>query len=206
MLQMLQSTTRRMLISKYRDPDSLPLAKGLDENKAESYAMLVYSIASLVFATIFIAYFQIDALKEDVTTITTESLAGQTCYSLTKVNAQVPFEVEAFRNASKCPAYASSSPDPSFPLCTPAFDIQLVGSSIPAPVIRYDASFYETYGACLQAVSTKCNWLHMYYLVSSLGLVFPGHYFLLFYAKHHANQSTYFDMYRYLLQPLPAKL
>ena len=69
-------------IGMYRDPDSLPLVKGLDEVKAGRYAILVYSIAAVVFAFIFIAYFQIDALKENVVSITTTILAGQTCASL----------------------------------------------------------------------------------------------------------------------------
>ena len=53
-------------IGMYRDPETLPLAKGLDEVKAGRYAIIVYSAAGVVFAVIFIAYFQIDSLKEDV--------------------------------------------------------------------------------------------------------------------------------------------
>ena len=63
-------------IGMYRDPETLPLAKGLDEAKAGRYAISVYSIAAVVFAVIFIAYFQIDSLKEDVITISYQQLVG----------------------------------------------------------------------------------------------------------------------------------
>jgi len=146
-------------IGMYRDPDSLPLVIGLDEVKAGRYAILVYSIAAVVFAFIFIAYFQIDALKENVVSITTTILVGQTCESLATVNKQAPFE--AMRTALACPAFASTTLNASFPLCTPLFSVGQVDGvtslAQKSPVIVYDSAFYTTFDACLEAVSTNCT-------------------------------------------------
>ena len=172
----MRSAIRSVLISIYRNPDSLPLADGFDEVKAERYAMLVYSIASLLFAGIFIAYFQIDALKEDVITITTKPIAGQTCQSLSAVNKQVPFY--SFTTAMACPEdFIDSSP----PLCTPGFSIKK--STQVAPVIQYDSAFYETYGDCLQAVSTSCT----------LSMIVTGNYYSSYRADRYTG--TYKDVY-----------